>query len=78
MVEQLEEEKDMLSVGALLQGTRRVDVAHRHDDTIDPQEWQAVSRAMRKAMGEGAPAAGRAERLEKAFDEEAAAARKRT
>ncbi len=67
-------QKDMRSIGALMQGIRWIDEAHTHDASIDASEWQAVSRAMRKALGDGAHcrAEGRAERIEQAFAEEAA------
>lgn len=76
VLDTFDKQKDTRSIGALTQGLRWIDQAHTPDDTIDPKEWQAVSRAMRKALGDGVAVAGRAERIERAFAEEAAAAAK--
>ena len=72
-------QKDMRSIGALMQGIRWIDETHSQDASVDATEWQAVSRAMRKALGNGthAKVEGRAERIEKAFAEEAAAGARR-
>ena len=79
LVTVFDRQKDMRSIGALMQGIRWIDETHTKDDTIDAAEWQAVTRAMRKALGDGNRVhdlEGRAERLEQAFAQEAAALRK--
>lgn len=70
LMEQFDAEKDMRSIGALAQGLRWIDETHKKDDTIDPEEWEAARRAMRKALGGGAPPGDRAQRIERAFAEE--------
>lgn len=73
LVTVFDRQKDMRSIGALMQGIRWIDEVHTKDDTIDATEWQAVSRAMRKALGDCMKPEGRAERIEQAFAEEARA-----
>lgn len=73
LVTVFDRQKDMRSIGALMQGIRWIDETHTKDDTIDGQEWQAVSRAMRRALGDCMKPEGRPERIERAFAEEAQA-----
>ena len=71
VLEKFDDEKDMRSIVALTQGMRWIDQAHTKDDTIDSKEWQSVSRAMRKALGDPKAPGERAERIIQAFTEEA-------
>ena len=78
LVTVFDRQKDLRSIGALMQGIRWIDETHTQDNTIDAREWRAVSRALWKALGECMAVDGRAERIEKAFAEEAAVAAKHT